>query len=118
MDLPGEAYLFNLSLLAITIAVVSALVMLVRQQLTQCCPDDAAIANRRWRGNQPRQSFPSRSCRRPRLSGGRRVLTFRELAWPASSKSSTGREALTFDDVLLAPAHSAVLPAEADIAPG
>ena len=33
MDLPGEAYLFNLSLLAITIAVVSALVMLVRQTM-------------------------------------------------------------------------------------
>ena len=33
MDLPGEAYLFNLSILSITVAVVSALVMLVRQTL-------------------------------------------------------------------------------------
>ena len=33
MDLPGEAYLFNLSILSITVAVVSALVMLVRQTM-------------------------------------------------------------------------------------
>ena len=33
MDLPGEAYLFNLSLLAITYAAVSALVMLLRQTM-------------------------------------------------------------------------------------
>jgi hypothetical protein len=33
MDLPGEAYLFNLSLLAITFAAVSALVMLLRQTM-------------------------------------------------------------------------------------
>ena len=29
--------------------------------------------------------------------------------------SATGREALTFDDVLLQPGHSLVLPAEVDI---
>ena len=33
MDLPGEPYLFNLSLLAITYAAVSALVMLLRQSM-------------------------------------------------------------------------------------
>ena len=33
MDLPGEAYLFNLSLLAITFAAVSVLVMLMRQTM-------------------------------------------------------------------------------------
>ena len=33
MDLPGETYLFNLSILSITVAVVSALVMLVRQTM-------------------------------------------------------------------------------------
>ena len=33
MNLPGEAYLFNLSVLAVTVAVVSALVMLVRQTM-------------------------------------------------------------------------------------
>ena len=31
MDMPGETYLFNLSLLAVTFAAVSALVMLLRQ---------------------------------------------------------------------------------------
>jgi len=33
MELPGEAYLFNMSLLAMTFAAVSALVMLIRQSL-------------------------------------------------------------------------------------
>ena len=33
MDLPGESYLFNLSLVAMTFATVSALVMLIRQSL-------------------------------------------------------------------------------------
>jgi len=33
MELPGEVYLFNLSLLAVTVAVISTLVMLVRQTL-------------------------------------------------------------------------------------
>ena len=33
MDVPGEAYLFNLSLLAITFAAVSVLVMLMRQTM-------------------------------------------------------------------------------------
>jgi hypothetical protein len=33
MDLPGETYLFNLSLLAITFAAVSVLVMLLRQTM-------------------------------------------------------------------------------------
>jgi hypothetical protein len=33
IDLPGEAYLFNLSLLAVTFAAVSVLVMLVRQTM-------------------------------------------------------------------------------------
>ena len=33
MNLPGETYLFNLSILSITVAVVSALVMLVRQTM-------------------------------------------------------------------------------------
>jgi len=33
MELPGQAYLFNLSLIAITFAAVSALVMLIRQSM-------------------------------------------------------------------------------------
>ena len=33
MELPGEAYLFNLSLIAISFAVVSALVMIMRQSM-------------------------------------------------------------------------------------
>ena len=33
MDLPGEAYLFNLSLVAMTFAAVSVLVMLMRQTM-------------------------------------------------------------------------------------
>jgi hypothetical protein len=33
MDLPGEAYLFNLSLVTITFSAVSALVMLIRQSM-------------------------------------------------------------------------------------
>jgi hypothetical protein len=33
MELPGTAYLFNLSLISITFTAVSALVMLVRQTM-------------------------------------------------------------------------------------
>ena len=33
MELPGEVYLFNLSLIAVTFAVVSALVMIMRQTM-------------------------------------------------------------------------------------
>lgn len=33
MELPGEVYLFNLSLIAISFAVVSALVMIMRQSM-------------------------------------------------------------------------------------
>ena len=60
----------------------------------------------------------SRDSRTGRKAGRRRHFTpaasSRSLAWRIG-EWFTGREALTFDDVLLLPGHSDVLPVEADI---
>ena len=43
MELPGETYLFNLSLIAVTFTAVSALVMLMRQTMGANCPTSMSI---------------------------------------------------------------------------
>src|SRR5450432_650424 len=59
----------------------------------------------------PSPNFPHRL----RSVRSRRFRRIRSFGMASFVESATGREALTFDDVLLRPGHSEVLPSEADL---
>src|SRR5260221_1786381 len=75
--------------------------------------DACALANRAGRAIRNRQ--PIRSRRAGPAHRQAALSHIRELAMAEIIESPTGKEALAFDDVLLAPGYSTILPADADI---
>src|SRR6202011_1977680 len=76
------------------------------------CGGGCPYAESNRRATHPRQPPQGAACGR---SAGGRCIYSRELAMAVIMERHAGGEALAFDDVLLAPGYSAVLPADADI---